>query len=78
MAAVVGISEANVRRIWRALGCKREAPQSRQSPRCFLSSPPPELLNETIDSRLKVVSGTGVLSPGTNGLAEPRRLFTLL
>ena len=50
---------------------KRESvPGLVESKNALPNSHPPELLIDTIDSRLKVVNGTGVLSPGTNGLAQ--------
>jgi hypothetical protein len=50
------------------LGCKREsAPDSYPSQGRYLSSPPLELLTDTIDSLLNVVNGSGVLGHGTNG-----------
>jgi hypothetical protein len=49
---------------------KREASQTHRVKNAFPNSPPPELLNDTIDSCLKIVNGTGVLSRSTNVLAE--------
>ncbi len=52
--------------------CKKEkAPQTHRVKNALPNSPPQELLTDTIDSQLNVVNGTGVLSPGTNGLAKP-------
>ena len=48
------------------LAKKKRASQIHRVKNALPNSSPPELFNDTIDSRLKVVNGTGVLSPGTN------------